>query len=435
MDRHRRATTWGAVALAVVGWLGVRWYGDRPPVAPPVQVTADRSADSVPLWSAGRDGRPAGPVTLSVATTLSAPDVRAGDAQVSALGLAGPGLSAPGVFPHRTLSHDPVDFDLTGQVACDKVPIPVPASAYQVQLQVRDGTRTSLATVPLRTAEAAVSRRVTYGCSTWLAARDLTVTGVRAVVDPVATRVALTLTVANRGGRDGLVWLGDTAGTGLRVTVVNRRVPAHSTVTVELAVALDLCPSWGQTGRPVTATDTPLPLLGAIGVTQPLPDDAVPLSQGPIGVVLAPTAAAQLQDALVQACGGVASPVLLTAPGSSGYDARTRVLTARVLADLPPGQVRSVRFGASADPGSGITALFVPSPWLVPDRSGQAGWTVRFAVPPDVACLGGGPYLAMDVWTKVQTPGGSVRVAQFRLYAETLLPQAQLDAACSRAAG
>ncbi|MFI5101580.1 MAG: hypothetical protein ACHQE5_13870, partial [Actinomycetes bacterium] len=296
--RHRRATTWLAVAVVVAGYLAVRWYGDRPPVAPAVQVTEDRSAESVPLWSAGNDGRPGSPVTLSVSARLSTPDHHPGDAQVSAVGLAGPGVSAPGVFPHTAIGTRPQDFDLTGQVACDQVPIPLPRTAFVVQLLVRDGSRTSTATVPLQDSADAVRQRVTFGCSTWLAARDLTVTAVSARVDPGRPHVDLTMTVTNRGPRDGLVWIGDLTGTGVRMPALQRTVPAHRTATLALPVDLDTCPSWSQTGRPLTAADTPVPLLGAVGVSQPLPADAVPLSQGPNGVLLSPAVAEQLQDIL-----------------------------------------------------------------------------------------------------------------------------------------
>src|SRR5260221_3307158 len=87
VQRHRRPAGWLAVGLAVVAWLGVRWYGDRTPPTPRVQVSQDRSAESEPLWSPGRDGRPGSPATLSVATQLSVPDLRPGDPQVSPLGL------------------------------------------------------------------------------------------------------------------------------------------------------------------------------------------------------------------------------------------------------------------------------------------------------------------------------------------------------------
>ena len=44
-----------------------------------------------------------------------------------------------------------------------------------------------------------------------------------------------------------------------------------------------------------------MPLLGVIGLSAPLPGDAVPLVQGPSGIVLAPAVAEQLQDAFVRA--------------------------------------------------------------------------------------------------------------------------------------
>ncbi len=152
-------------------------------------------------------------------------------------------------------------------------------------------------------------------------------------------------------------------------------------------------------------------------------------------MLLSPAVAQHLQDVLVQACGGVASPVMLTEQGSSRYDTKSRVLTSKVLVDLPPGVVGAVELLPGSDPGSGIVPLFTSSPWLIPDRSGQVGWQVRFSVPADVACLGGGPYLTLITLLRVPTPDGTTRVASFQLYAETMLPQRELDAACARGNG
>src|SRR5438046_3183615 len=89
---RRRLLAAAVVAVVVAGVLGYGWLRDRPPGLPPVTVSADRSTESVPFWSAGRDGRPAAPMTLSVSVALTDPGRRAGTPQVVPLGLAGPGV-------------------------------------------------------------------------------------------------------------------------------------------------------------------------------------------------------------------------------------------------------------------------------------------------------------------------------------------------------
>ncbi len=429
--RHRRVVVGGLVAAVAAGGLAYRWYDQRPPRVPDVRLTADRSAESVPLWSPGIDGRPVSGVTLSVSARLAVPGLAPGDPQVRALGLTGPGLGRPGVFPHTVLGAQPGEYDLTGQVDCERVPLPVAADAYAVRVEVRDGGRTSLSTVPLAESRSALDARVTTGCSTWLAARDLTVTSVRAVVDPARPHLDLVLQVANAGGRAALVWLGDTTGTGARVTPVRLVVPARGAAPVSVSVDLDRCWSWSQVSGPTTAVDIPVPLLGAVGIASPPLAGSSPDSPGGSGLVLLPGVAQQLQDAFIAACAGVSSPVLLTAPGSGSYDARTRVLTTRVVVDLPPGVVRSVRFVPLQENGGELIPIFETSPWLRPDSTGQAGWTVRMAVPQGAPCLGGGPFVVLAVELLVPRPGGGVRPARFELAAESALPDAQIAAACS----
>ena len=126
------------------------------------------------------DGRPVAPVTLSVAADLSVKGRTGAQTQVTPLGLSGPGLSSPGVFPHMAVGSRPQSFDLTGQVACDHVSLPVSDTAYTVRVLVRSGAQSSTMDMPLPLAGSALAQRVTYGCSTWLATRDLTVSSIDA---------------------------------------------------------------------------------------------------------------------------------------------------------------------------------------------------------------------------------------------------------------
>jgi hypothetical protein len=422
--RQQRLVSTGVLVVVAAATATYAYERTRPPGLPPVSVASDRPTESVPLWSAGQDGRPVAPVTLSVSAQLSAPGgPRA--AEVFPVGLAGPGVHDPGAFPRHALGRTPTDIELTAQVDCDQVPIPVPQDAYAIRLRVVDGARTAGATTPLGPSEPELRRRVTLGCATWLGARDLTITAVRATVDPTQPHVDLVLDVRNAGSRSAVVWTGGDVGGGTRVTDVRAVLPARSSVSVPVSVDLPTCFQWPDAGSPATAGETPLGLLGAVGVDTPLSPTELPPSQGDIGVPLAPAVAVQLRAALVAACGGIASPVLLTSPTRTTYDADTHLLTAHIVADLPPGLPVEARFLPAGAGQTDLRPLFGPTPWLHPDYSGQLGYTVRFAVPPDVPCLGGGPFVTLDVEARV-----GQRVVRFTLAAEVLLPEREIEAAC-----
>jgi hypothetical protein len=430
LARRHRATVAAVVAAAtVVSLLGYHWYIGRPVDTPPVTVIADRSTDPEPLWSAGSDGRPRSPVSLSVAAWLSDPARRADSPQVVAVGLAGPGVSHPGAFPTTVLGTIATSVELTGQVACDQVPLPLPADLYSVRLEVLDGLRRDEGLVPLGASAAELANRVTVGCSTWLAARDLTVTDVRATVDPLRPHVDLVLQVHNAGLRTALVWTPYQDDTGTRVSSVVVRVPALTTLPVALSVDLDSCWTWSPTSVPVTTADTPVSLLGAEAVAAPLPPDALPISQPANGVVLDPQVAARLQAALVAACGGIAAPILLTATGQTGYDAARGVLTVHAVVNLPAGQVELVRFRPSTAQTTDLQPLFSAGPWTVPSPGGQADFTAAFAATKDELCVGGGPFVTMDVEAVVASPAGQRHVV-FSLAAQAEMPTAVVDQAC-----
>ena len=436
LTRARRPIVWAVVAAAVTGYLTLQWYDSRKPSTPLVVVRQDRSADSQPLWSAGRDGRPASAVTLSVAASLALGTTQhqASSSRLIPLGLAGPGLSQAGAFPHQSVGRLEQSFDLTGQVACDHVPLPVPDTAYTMRARVQNGTRTTDVDVRLPLAASAIAQRVTYGCSTWLAARDLTVTAAQASVDPTRPHLELALQVANAGSHDAVVWMAPTDGTGVRVSDLVLTVPAHGSARTMLTVDLDSCWTWDASSSAVTTTDTPLPLLGAAGVDQPLADDVLPAVQGLNGLVLGPGVATQMQDAFVEACGGVASPALATGVHSSRYVVDTQTLTTTAMADVPVPAVRRVRFVPVADATTNgpFEPRYTPTPWLTPDATGRVSWPLSYTVTPNIVCItgGGAVWIASDVEAQVQTEGGTMRVVTFRLAAEALLPAPQIRAAC-----
>jgi hypothetical protein len=115
-------------------------------------------------------------------------------------------------------------------------------------------------------------------------------------------------------------------------------------------------------------------------------------------------------------------------PGRTVPDAAAHLLTVHVVVDLPPGLPLQARLLPSSAGETNLRPLVGATPWLRPDYSGQIGYTVRFAVPVGPACLGGGPFVALDVEAKVGS-GADTRLVRFALAA--LLPQAQLEEACS----
>ncbi len=436
LGRARRPIVWGAVAAVVASYLVVQWNDSRTPVAPVVDVHADRSPDSQPLWSPGRDGRPASPVTLSVAASLSLErDPRRGHTgTLTPLGLTGPGLSGPGAFPHQSVGPRPQSFDLTGLVACDHVPLPVSATAYAMRARVQDGAQSTEVDIPLPRAGSGLAQRVTYGCSTWLAARDLTVTAATASVDPVRPHLELTLQVSNAGGYDSVVWMAPTQGTGVRVDDLVLDVPAHATARTMLTVDLDTCGTWDSPASAVTTTDTPLPLLGAAGVDQPLTDSVLPAVQGMNGLVLGPGVASELQTAFLEACGGLAAPDFATGVHSSRYVVAGQTLDTTAIVDVMVPAVQQVRFAPVADPQANgpFAPRYPPSPWLTPDARGRVTWPLTYSVTPNIVCItgGGAVWVATNVEAQVRTDGGTTRVVTFRLAAEALLPAPEIRAAC-----
>jgi hypothetical protein len=417
----------------VTGYLAVQWYDGRTPVAPPISIRADRSADSQPLWSPGIDGRPAAPVTLSVAADLSLKNRSTASSQVTPLGLSGPGLSNPGVFPHMAVGTRPQSFDLTGQVNCDRVSLPVSATAYSMRVLVRSGAQSTTTDMALPLAGSALAQRVTYGCSTWLATRDLTVSAIEATVDPTRPHIDLSVRISNDGSHDALVWLPATQDIGVHVSDVVLSVPAHATAQAAVSLDLDSCWSWDATSAPLTTADTPLPLLGGVGLAQPLAPDAMPTVQGLNGLVLGPDVAATLQQLLVEACGGVATPELATGVHSSRYVVPTQTLTTTAITDVPTA-VERLRFVPISDPryNGPASPRYGPSPWLTPDADGRVSWPLTYSITPNIVCItgGGAVWVSTEIEAQVRNDAPAVRVVTFRLAAEALLPSPQIRAAC-----
>jgi len=201
-----------------------------------------------------------------------------------------------------------------------------------------------------------------------------------------------------------------------------------------LDVNLDTCWTWDASSTPLTTTDTPLPLLGAVGVDGPLSEDPTMAFQGVNGLVLGPSVGAQIQDAFVQACGGVAQPELSTGVHSSRYVVGTQSLTTTAMVDVPVPQVRQVRFVPVADPASTgpVVPRYAPSPWLTVDATGRVAWPLTYTTPPNIVCISGAGrvYVSTDVQVLVGTAPGTTRVVTFRIAAEALLPAPQIRAAC-----
>ena len=328
----------------------------------------------------------------------------------------------------------PQSFDLTGQVACDKVSLPVSDTAYAMRVRVRSGAQTSTVDMPLPLAGSAVATRVTNGCSTWLATRDLTVASIAVTVDPVRPHMQLTVQVTNKGSQGALVWLPSTQDIGVHVSDVLLDVPAHASAQAPVTVDLDSCWTWDTGSAPLTTADTPVPLLGGVGLSEPLAADALPAVQGLNGLVLGPGVAAILQQALVEACGGVATPELATGVHSSRYVVPTRSLTTTAITDVPSPAVTLLRFLPISDPlyNGPASPTYAPSPWLTPDAQGRVTWPLSYAITPNIVCItgGGAVWVSTQVEAQVRNTSGGIRVVTFRLAAEALLPEPQIRAAC-----
>src|SRR5262249_33787713 len=154
-----------------------------------------------PIWAAGADGRPSGPVRISLTAALAFDRVQAGGVEV--LGMTGPGIVdnptppisiPPGLTPTAVM--------LQAATASTAAPLPPPAGPRRRGAWPTPERRASPPPAGALGDQWQVA--VQNACGSWLARRDLTVSVAAAVVDPLLPAVDLDLTVANGGRNDVL---------------------------------------------------------------------------------------------------------------------------------------------------------------------------------------------------------------------------------------
>jgi hypothetical protein len=417
---------------ATVGVLKLR--GPAPPDLGSVTAApANVDESQQPLFQIDRPGPSSSGagVHLSLPTLLADPARRGDSPQTLPLRIEGPGIERSSAFPSITLGPIPTQVEFSGDVDCDQVQLPVDVSKYSLVLRSVEAQQSVDVRVPLGGSAALFDRAVTSGCSSWLAARDLAVTRVVATVDPVRPHVDLKLLVENSGTRDAVLWTPDPTGSGTQVTSVIASI--HGGAVFELSVAVDLatCQVWPDPQTEILGTDVPVGLRGAVGLDS---RPAAGLGDGPLdppyGVRFTSEASQAIRQALVTACGGIATPVILSpATGGATYDPKTQMLTAQIDVDMPPRIPMSLQLGASDVEGA-PKPVPAQTGWLTPDASGQVRTTLRFSMPRDALCFEGGPYLVLALTARV--PEGSVvRTVHFELSAQTYLSESQRTAACA----
>jgi hypothetical protein len=379
---------------------------------------SDSSAPMVAPWQTGANGRPSGPVVLSVEAT-----VRRGSsgAATTVVGIAGPGVIGSDNPAVLVPIGESVTVPLRAEVDCRRLPEVIPRGAYGLRTNARSGWGSTVGRADAGALGEKWSAAIQIACASWSARRDLTVTALTAHVHPTATYFDVSLTVTNTGSRDGT--LSSVASMGFSVHALGApiRVPARGEATVRLRVVLDTCDSVqgprDQTS-PLTVdprTTTQFGLVGLAGAVPgvgPQPETSGEGDGfGATGVLLAPAANQALTAALNQACAGLRPMLPLISPDTVRYDRASRELTVPLLIYDSPGRVRSMRLQAQTPSEAGDDTAFRPL-WktiddLVPDRTGQLKVTLRYRAPASGPCPMRGGYLPSFLATlDVPVPGG-----------------------------
>jgi len=425
--RTRSIALTAGVALLALGAFGVQSYVQRPPDVPRLSFRA------VPI-NDGDAGAPLGAPSLAADATivqvqLTLEPTRTGSAQATVTGLVGRGITTAPVIPALRSGARSQSTPVNAVVDCNRLTFPLGPDTFRAHVAVSDGARSTEADTGLGAAGRVFADQVTGLCSAHLAASNLEVGQVSGRVDPTKPQVDLSLSIVNLGAVAGWVRLTPDVGAAQAATAVDAPVPASGSVVVHTHLTLRRCPSWDQTRLPPDTTQTPLVLLATVGPDRAPGPGALsaPWAFGPLPI--SPDAAAGLKDLMVQACGGIASPVLLSQQPHATFDHTTRVLTAKLDAYLPGGLVRRVRFLRSDSTDYPQLDPLLDHAWITPDVSGVASSTISFRVPPGISCFGGGPTITLDLEVDVGE-GEHRRTAVFTLFSETFLIPGDLAVAC-----
>jgi hypothetical protein len=379
--------------------------------------------DAVPSWTPGADGRPSTPVSITLLATLT---LRSGEGTtVRLLGAAGPGILPTPTWEPVTVAPDGTARpQLTTEVDCEQVPIPVPATAYRLRVDIRDRSRRiSTGTVAAGAVSARLGQLVQSGCGPWLARKHLTVVSATAHTVPLQAQSELDLSIANTGDLPGrlespaefgaeftapsIQVIGGTAGPDL----TGVRLAAHATTQLRLRLTSDRCEVvTSLVANPVTRTGelvTTSDLLAVTADTAPAPPPATSEAEralqmqqyvtygdglGRAGIVLAPPAVQPVIDAVSHLCAGLAPVVILV--DAVHLDRAHQRITIDLSFDLSPGLVSSVTLASSPsyDGDNVFVPLWTTVAGLVPDRSGMVHASLTYRPPTAASC----PYI--DAW-------------------------------------
>ncbi len=433
--RRRRVLGLVLVLAVLLAAGGLSLQRLLPPQAPALAVTVDPGSAQLDPVAQLSEGPPGGPthVELAVAVSLADPSWAGPNRSVELLGLDGPGLRDTSLLPSAPRLGGPsptVGALIVGaDLDCDAVPLPTTTDAYRLRVLVRDGARQAPRLVPLGAAAPVWAERVQRAC-TWLRTQQqVSVTTVRASVDPLQAAMDLAVTVRNDGPLDAVAWTTGRNGWGNTVdpAVTSVTVASGQSTTVRTRLTLSACLSWAQLTLPTSTQETPLPLVASVGQQTP---GSPPNEWEPPGVPLTRSAATELQAALSAACGGITTPVAVTVPGQSSYDPQTGTLTARLVVQLPAGRVQQARLVAPSTNASGsLTPLFDATAWQAPDAAGRLGVTVRFRSMDTQPCLGA-PFLVFYLDARVPGPTGD-RQLRFAMSTEVAPPGTAAAFLCS----
>ena len=435
LSPRRRRVLGLVLVLAVLLAAGGMYLKRLPPQAPALAVSVDPGSAQLDPVAQLSEGPPGGSthVELAVAVALADQSWAGPNRSVELLGLDGPGLRATSLLPSAPRLGGPTPtvgaLIIGADLDCTAVPLPTPVDGYRLRVLVRDGARQAPRLVPLGAAAPVWAERVQRACTWVRTQQQVSVTAVRASVDPLQPALDLAVTVRNDGPLDAVAWTTGRNGWGDTVdpAVTFVTVASGQSTTVRTRLALSACLSWAQPTLPTSTQETPLPLVASVGRQT---TGSPPNGWEPPGVPLTRSAATELQAALSVACGGITTPVAVTVPGQSSYDPQTGTLTARLVVQLPAGRVQQARLVAPPDSASGsLTPLFDSTAWQAPDAAGRLAVTVRFRAMDTQPCLGA-PFLVFYLDARVPEPTGD-RQLRFAMSTEVAPPGTGAAFLCS----
>ena len=444
----------GIVLLAAGGAVAAIAYVRNAPQLPTLTVTTDAQADAdaaavaagsgLPAWEPGPDARPARDVLLELSAILTVPSPQARPGKVTVLGLAGPGVQASTPGPIPMIVGQPTRVVLSAVVDCTQVDVPVVASAYGLRVREDEGSRAIEGMLPLGAQSASWDTLLDQACGSWLARRDLTVTAVSSVADPLRTATDLRLTITSTAKQSAYLTKGDFFGT---YTVTGQgldevRVPGGAQTAVPVHLDLDTCQQTptgptAEAGGVATTADAfglyalvgrrSLPPADPASSDSSIPSDGL----GPSGIVLSDQASRDLATALRSACGGLDLVVTRLATHARAIDPATHVLTLHIGVRITSGKALDLSLRSDDFPAGDQSAyrpLWTTSPRLVPDSSGLVEFVLHYGIPAEAsACADGGQSIpGLTVIARLPAPGG-VKTVRFQEFLG--LPP---DSACAR---